>query len=111
MRVRDIVEELGLKVLAGDKGLEDEVNGAYCCDLLSWVMSHGNKDNAWITVQVHPNIIAVAVLLEFSCIIIPENIEVEKVTLEKAERENMPVLRSSENGYIICGKLNSIGCK
>lgn len=111
MRVRDIIDELGLKVLAGERGLENEVKGVYCCDLLSWVMSHGNKNNAWITVQVHPNIIAVAVLSEFSCIIIPESIDVENVTLEKAECENIPVLKCSENAYTICGKLNNLGCK
>lgn len=108
MIVKDIIEKLNLKVLAGEAGINNEVNGVYCCDLLSWVMSHGNKSNAWITVQVHPNIVAVALLLEFSCIIIPEEIEVEKATLDKAENENIPVLQSMESGYKICTSLNKL---
>lgn len=109
IKVKDIVEQLNLKVLSGHAYLEKEIEGAYTCDLLSWVMSHGNKGMAWVTVQVHPNVVAVAVLLEFSCIIIPENINVEKISLEKAEAEGIPVLMSKESAYIICGKLKEMG--
>ncbi|WDC84844.1 DRTGG domain-containing protein [Caloramator sp. mosi_1] len=109
MKVRDIVNSLKLKVLAGEEGLDKEVKGVYTCDLLSWVMSHGKQNNAWITVQIHPNIIAVATLLEFSCIIIPEDIEVEDVTINKANEENIPVLQSNLNAYELCVELNKLG--
>lgn len=109
MKVREIAEKLNLKPLTEDWGLERQVQGAYCGDLLSWVMSHGSKDNAWITVQVHPNVVAVAVLVEFSCIIIPEEIEVDKITLEKARQEGIAILLSKDNAYEICGKLKSEG--
>jgi serine kinase of HPr protein (carbohydrate metabolism regulator) len=109
MKVRDIVDRLDLKVLAGEGFIDKEIAGAYTCDLLSWVMSHGNRGNAWVTVQVHPNIVAIAVLLEFSCIIIPEEIEVEKISLEKAEVEGIPILHSKENAFTICGKLKEMG--
>lgn len=109
MKVKDIIEKLELKILCGEKDIEKTVAGAYTCDLLSWVMSHGNKGNAWVTVQVHPNVVAIAVLLEFSCIIIPENIEVEPVSLQKAEEEGIPVLQSKDDAYTICGKLKGMG--
>lgn len=109
MKVKDLTEKLGYKVLSGQNSMEKEVVGAYTCDLLSWVMSHGSKGNAWVTVQVHPNVVAVAALLEFSCIIIPEEIEVEKVSLEKSESEGIPILQAKDNAYIICGKLRSLG--
>lgn len=109
MKVKDVVKELNLSVLSGNSNLEKEIKGAYTCDLLSWVMSHGNKGMAWVTVQVHPNVVAIAVLLDFSCIIIPEDIPVEKMSLEKSELEGIPILRSSENAYTICGKLKEMG--
>ncbi|SEF45081.1 DRTGG domain-containing protein [Caloramator fervidus] len=109
MKVKDIVDALKLRVLAGEKGLNREANGVYTCDLLSWVMSHGKKNNVWITVQIHPNIVAVASLLEFSCIIIPENISVEETTLTKANEENIPILQSNLNAYEICVELNKLG--
>lgn len=109
MKVKDLVEKLNLKVLCCGDYLDKEIEGAYTCDLLSWVMSHGNKGNAWITVQVHPNVVAVAVLLEFSCIIIPEEIGVEETSIQRAEIEGIPILVSKENAYTICSKLKKLG--
>lgn len=108
MKIREIMDKLNLKLLNTNADLDREADGVYSCDLLSWVMSHGSKNNIWITVQVHPNVIAVAQLLEFSCIIIPENIEVEKITLDKADLEMIAVLQSEENAYRLCGKLSEL---
>lgn len=109
MKVNDLVKSLNLQPITGEIGLDRDVNMVYCCDLLSWVMSHGNKDNIWITVQVHPNIIAVASLLEFSCIIIPENIEVEPITIDKAKEQGIPVLGSELAAAELCFKLRQLG--
>ncbi len=109
MKVREIVENLKLKPLTGEVGLDREVQGAYCGDLLSWVMSHGLRNNIWITVQVHPNIVAVAVLVEFPCIIIPEEIEVDNITLEKARNEGIAILHSPDNAFEICSRLKAAG--
>lgn len=108
MKVRDLVEKLGLKVLSDESGLDNEIDGGYTGDLLSWVMSHASKGNAWVTVQIHPNIVAVAVLLEFSCIIIPENIAVEQSTIDKANSENIPVLQSQDPAFELCAKIKSL---
>ncbi len=99
MKVKEVCQKINLGLLAGGEGLEREITGLYICDLLSWVMSHAVKGNAWITVQTHSNIIAVATLLDMSCIIIPEDMEVEEETLKKANEEKMPLLRSSQNSY------------
>lgn len=108
MKVRELVEDLGLKVLSSEIGLDNEVEGGYTGDLLSWVMSHASKGNAWVTVQIHPNIVAVAVLLEFSCIIIPENIGVEQSTIDKANSENIPILQSPDPAFELCSKIKSL---
>jgi serine kinase of HPr protein (carbohydrate metabolism regulator) len=109
MKIKEIVDKLGLKIICGEENLENEITGGYSCDLLSWVMSHGSKGDAWITVQVHPNVIAVAVLLEFSCIIIPESIEVEPTSMLKAKNEGIPILQSKDSAFEICGKLKGLG--
>lgn len=109
MRVVDASEKIGLKLLAGGAGINKELTGAYICDLLSWVMSHGKKGDAWITVQTHSNIIAVAVLLELGCVIVPEGIEVEEDTLQKAEGEGVPVFQSSLSSYELAKELYRMG--
>jgi len=102
MKVKEIMEKLNLKLVAGENGISKEVNGAYVSDLLSWVMAHAAHKDAWITIQTHPNIIAVATLLELSCIIIPEDAPIEEYTIKKADEEAIPLLTTSDKGYKIC---------
>lgn len=109
MLVKDVGEKIGLKLLAGGTGVGKELTGVYMCDLLSWVMSHGKKGDAWITVQTHSNIIAVAALLELSCIIVPEEIEVPEDTLHKAEEEEIAVFQSSLSTYGLAKELYRMG--
>lgn len=87
MKISDIVEKLNLKAISGSELLEREVSSGYCCDLLSWVMAHGEKNGLWITVQTHVNVVAIATLLEMACVIIPENIDVDKKVIEKVQRK------------------------
>ena len=105
MKVKEVKERLDLKLVAGENGLEKEIKDVYVCDLLSWVMAHAHKDSAWVTIQTHPNVIAVAALLELSCVIIPEDTEIDEITIKKADEESLPILVSKENGYNICCKL------
>lgn len=109
MKVSEASGKIGLRLLAGAEGMDNELNGVYICDLLSWVMSHAKKGDAWITVQTHSNIIAVAALLELGCIIVPEDIEVEAETLVKADAEGIPVFQSSLNAYELAKELYKMG--
>ncbi len=102
MNVSELSEKLGGKILTGESNCERQVNGVYCCDLLSWVMSHAAKDFAWITVHNHMNIVAVATLTELSCVIIPEGIEAEEATLKKAAAEGVTIISTSLSAYEIC---------
>ena len=61
MKVKEMVKHLDMEALT-DAGMENEVTGVYACDLLSRVMSGCQEGDAWITVQTHLNVIAVAEL-------------------------------------------------
>ncbi|MBM7561952.1 AraC family transcriptional regulator [Fusibacter tunisiensis] len=91
MIVKDLIESHAFKLMAGTD-IDREIKNVYSCDLLSWVMAKGKFDTAWITVQTHSNILAVASLLDFACIIIPEGIEIDKDTIEKANAESVVIL-------------------
>ena len=88
MKINELVALIDGTVLV--KGREDaEITCGYTCDLLSWVMAHGAPGMAWVTVQTHLNVIAVAVLSEMACVILPESIEMEQESLDKAQSEGM----------------------
>lgn len=108
MRVDQFAEQLKMVSLVGGEGRFREVNGIYICDLLSWVMSHAKSGEAWITIHTHINIIAVAVMADISCIIIPEGIEVEEPTLKKAAQEGIEILSTNKTAYEIACKAEKI---
>lgn len=97
--IKKLVEELNLEVVGGAEGLNREYSGVYISDLLSWVMAKLQPGNVWITIQTHVNIVAVALLGEAACIIIPEDAEIDENTIEKANEEGIPLLRSPLTAY------------
>ncbi|NLY43200.1 MAG: AraC family transcriptional regulator [Clostridiaceae bacterium] len=108
MTLNELVKKIPCKVIAGVRELEREVQGCYICDLLSWVMSRAQKGNVWITVQNNVNIVAVALLTEVACIIIPEDIPVDEQVVRKAEEQGVPLLSSSLNSFELASALKDI---
>ena len=98
MTVSEFVSLSGGKVLTGDYG-DREIACGYTCDLLSHVMGKGQADMAWITVQAHMNVIAVAALLDFACVIIPEDLPVDEAIVKKAAQEDIILLSSSLTAF------------
>ncbi|MGI6706502.1 MAG: DRTGG domain-containing protein [Clostridia bacterium] len=109
MKVSDLIQRLNCKVLAGESQLGRDVNGGYVCDLLSWVIAHGQSGMALVTVQTHVNIIAVASLLDLACVIVPEDIRVDEAAITKAEEEGVPILSSSKSAFELCGMMYEMG--
>ena len=111
MTVKELMDLTGSTLLNEGPDTGREVKYGYACDLLSWVMSHGAADTAWITVMTHMNAIAVASLLDFSCVIIPEGIEAKEDILEKAAEEGIAVLRSEKTAFELSGMLYERGIR
>lgn len=107
MKVKELADSLGAELLTSG-GWDLEVTGVYACDLLSRVMSGCDAGNAWITVQTHLNVLAVAELDEASCIIVPEGITVEAGTAEKAEAQGIAILSSQLTTYELCWKIHQL---
>ncbi len=105
MTIGELMEKTGAVALTKDAPLEREVASGYTCDLLSWVMAHGKPGMAWITVQTHMNVIAVATLHEMSCVMIPENGKIPQDVCEKAEEEGIVVLSAPGTAYEISGMM------
>jgi predicted transcriptional regulator len=109
VKVGEIVKHLALKAETGEKGLDREVSGGYCGDLLSDVMANSKKGALWLTVQSHQNIVAVAVLRELAGIILVNGRKPDEDTKAKAEGEGIPILLSSLPAYELAGRLYDLG--
>lgn len=108
MKIKEIIEKLQLKALAGQENFNVDVTGGYTSDLLSDVIANSKEGNLWITLQTHQNIIAVARLKELAGIIIVNNREPDEETLKKAKEEKVPLLISKEIAFEISGKLHEL---
>jgi serine kinase of HPr protein (carbohydrate metabolism regulator) len=109
MKLREIVKKLNLEIKTQESNLEREVKGGYASDLLSDVMANSQKDNLWVTLQSHQNIVAVASLKEIAGIIIVNNRVPEEETLARASQENIPIMVTKLPAFEIIGRLYQLG--
>ena len=109
MNIQALSEKIEATILTKQADTQREVSNGYTCDLLSWVMAHGREGMAWITVQTHMNVIAVATLHDMACVIIPEGIKVENDVVEKADEEGICILVSALTAYEISGRMHDAG--
>ena len=109
MKLKDIIENLEMRVETAEESVDREVTGGYMSDLLSDVMANSKDGDVWITLQIHPNIIAVASLKDLAGIIIVQGRKPEKETIEKAQSENIPILVSDLQAFEIAGRLYQMG--
>jgi len=107
--VREVVQGLDLRVLAGAAGLDREIRGGYASDMLSCVMAAARPGDVWVTLQVHHNVVAVASLKELACVIITEGARVAEDILERAESEGVILLGTEEDTYCTVGRLVRMG--
>lgn len=109
MTIGELAGLIGAEIVTKAVDTDREVLCGYACDLLSWVMAKGKEGMAWITVQAHMNVIAVAVLADMSCIIAPEGVKFEADVVEKAEEEGIALLTSDKSAYQLSGIMCAAG--
>ncbi len=109
MTLQEIAEKLDLTLESTGTPTEDEVTGGYASDMLSCVMARARKGNIWVTLQAHPNIVAVASLLELAGIIVTEGVRPDEGTVQKAREENIPLFTSPRTTFSIVAQLGELG--
>ncbi len=111
MLVREIAQTLNLTVIAGSASLDREITGGYCADLLSCVMARAKAGNVWATLQAHPNVIAVATLLELAAVIVTEGASIPAEVIAKADAEKIALLSTPHTTFWVVGELARLGVK
>lgn len=94
MTVEKLKDALQLKTISLPSP-NREVDGAYCGDLLSWVMGRAQENNVWITIMSNINTVAVAALADVSCIIVAEDVQLEESVIETAAQKQINILSSA----------------
>ncbi len=109
--LKEVVEKLHLEVVSSAGTLDRPVAGGYASDLLSCVMKGAKKDDLWVTLQSHVNVVAVASLIGLAAVILTEGNRPEQETLSRAENEGVALLLTPRTTYSVVGDLNALGIK
>lgn len=109
MKVREVVDKLGLTVKAGGEGLNREVTGGYASDLLSDVMANAREGDIWVTLQVHENVVAVATLTKIAAVILVGDRGPAEDAAEQADAEGIPMLSTDMTAFETVAQLHDLG--
>ncbi len=108
MKLEEIIKKTDMEILniADSNG---QVKGCYIGDLLSRVMAEAQKDEIWITIQGHQNIIAVSLLADLSAVVVVEEVEIEEEAIKKAVQKGVTLLRTDKSAYQLAKELSKLG--
>lgn len=90
---------------------EKEITEAIAGDLLSFIMGSAREGAAWVTIQAHLNVAAVAVLKDIPIIIIAAGRKVPDDLIERCRTENIALLSVPESLFEVCAKMRGLGLK
>ena len=107
MDIKELIEKLDLKVLCGEN-LDKKINGCYCGDLLSWVMSRAQEGDVWLTVMGNINSVGVAVLADVACIVLTENAALDADALSRAKQNDVVILQTDKNSYQMAAAISKL---
>lgn len=107
MTVKELSLKDGFRAVVLPDG-DRPIHGAYCGDLLSWVMGRAKADNAWITIMTNINIVAVASLSDVACILLSEGVEPDAQVKETANARGINIVGTDLTSYEAAAALSRL---
>lgn len=110
MKVGEIVEQLEARIISPGDG-QRSLSRATVGDLLSFVMGNCPEEAAWITIQTHVNVAAVAVLKDIPLIIVASGRPASPELAERCRGEDIALIESGLSSFDLSGKLFELGLR
>jgi hypothetical protein len=117
MRLNEIARTLGLETLTptiadGPAGSEArQVGRAHASDLLSDVLANAPAGGLLLTIQVHMNVIAVALHAGLSAVVFTSGMVPDDGVRAKAAQENLPLFTTTQSTFDVAGRLYAMGLR
>ena len=110
MKISDLSEFPELEVIV--RGVpERDVTGGVTGDLLSCIMAEAAPGMVWVTIQVHLNVAAVAVLREMCGIILASGRRPNEDLVEKCREESLFLAVCASSAFDVCAELHALGLR
>lgn len=113
MKLSEIAEGLKLRDLTPQLQSEKsaDVSAGHASDLLSDVLANAPSGGVLVTIQVHLNVIAVAVHAGLAAVIFASGREPDESVRSKATEEGMQLYVSDEPTFEVVGRLYALGLR
>ncbi|MCX5758982.1 MAG: serine kinase [Candidatus Hydrogenedentes bacterium] len=113
MSLKEMADALGLECLTPEVSREGSrpVAGGYSSDLLSDVLAHAPRGGVLITIQVHMNVIAVAVHAELSAVIFASGRHPGEDVRAMAAKEGIALCATPDCAFDVSGRLYEAGLR
>jgi hypothetical protein len=113
MKLSEITRSLGLADLtpALGSGSDMDVTGAHASDLLSDVLANAPAGGLLLTLQVHMNVVAVALHAGLHGVIFTSGMRPDEAVIAKAVEEKLRLYSTAEQTFDAAGKLYALGLR
>ena len=113
MTLGEIAGKLGLEILTPELSVNGvaEVGTAHASDLLSDVLANAPSGGLLLTIQVHMNVIAVALHAGLAAVVFTSGMRPEEAVRLKAVAEGLPLLATADSTFDAAGKLYALGLR
>lgn len=109
MKISELQNLLGAKVLCCEENLEKEVDSAFGCDLMSDVLACVTDQAVLLTGLVNPQVIRTALMMDMVCIIFVRSKSPNEEMIELAKENGIVMMSTDKTLYNTCGILYSNG--
>ena len=107
MTVEVFAKQTGCKIICMPSP-DKEIVGGYIGDLLSWVMGNANQGNVWITIMSNINTVAVATLVDVSCILLAEDVTPDDELIQTAIAKGVNILSTPLSAFEAAKKISTV---
>lgn len=112
MTLHQMASELGLENLTPELTLPvGAITGGYVSDLLSDVLANAPHGGVLVTVQVHMNVIAVALHAGLAAVVLAGGRRPEEAVRAKASEEGIFLFTGTDSSFDLVGKLYARGVR
>jgi predicted transcriptional regulator len=113
MTLGEITAKLGFEVLTPELTIDGgaEVERAHASDLLSDVLANAPSGGLLLTIQVHMNVIAVALHAGLAAVVFASGMRPDDSVRAKAVQEGLPLLATPDATFDAAGRLYGLGLR
>ena len=109
MKISEMQQLLGAKVLTCEENLGKEVESAFGCDLMSDVLAYVTDQAVLLTGLVNPQVIRTALMMDMTCIIFVRSKIPNEEMIALAKENGIVMMSTDKTLYNTCGILYSNG--